>query len=101
MQIRVRPAEREGSSSTIFNRALVAEDVQPGTAEAWVVLSIDTSGIYPDGSTYRYELEFAAEELRSLVDVATGQASTTSIEIGSSRSVTPTESGESASPILR
>ncbi len=101
MQIRVRPAKREGSSRTIFHRSLFAEDVKPGKAEACVVLSIDTGGIYPDDSPYKYELEFTAEELRALIDVATGHAPSTGIEIGSSGSATHTESGETASPILR
>ena len=101
MQIRVRPAKRESSSRTIFDRSLLAEDVRPGKAEACVVLSIDTSGIYPDRLAYKYELEFTAEELRTLIDVATGHVPSTGIEIGSSRSVTHTESGETASPILR
>ena len=100
MQIRVRPAKREGSSRTIFHRSLLAEDIKPGKAEeACVVLSIDTAGIYPEGSTYKYELEFTAEELRALIAVTTGHPPSTGT--GCNRSVTHTESGESASPILR
>lgn len=66
MQIRVRLAKRESSSCTIFHRSLLAEDVRPGKAEACVVLSIDTSGIYPDRSAYKYELEFTAENSERL-----------------------------------
>jgi len=97
MQIRVRLAKRESSSRTIFHRSLLAEDIEPGKAEAWVVLSIDTGGIYPDRSAYTYELEFTAEELRTLIDVATGHAPSTE----SAAAVPHIESGETASPILR
>ena len=74
MHIRVGPAKREGSSRTIFHRSLFAEDVRVPKAEASIGLSIVAGGIYPDGSTYRYELEFEIDELRTLIDLATGDA---------------------------
>ena len=74
MHIRVGPAKREGSSRTIFHRSLLSEDVRLQKAEASVGLSIVAGGIYPDGSTYRYELEFGIEELQALIDIANGDA---------------------------
>ena len=74
MQIRVGPAKREGSSRTIFDRSLFAADVRVQKAEASIGLSIVAGGIYPDGSTYRYELEFGVDELQTLIDLATGDA---------------------------
>lgn len=74
MDIRVGPAKREGSSRTIFNRSLLAEDTRPGKAQASIGLSIVAGGIYPDGSTYRYELEFGVDELQKLIDLATVDA---------------------------
>ena len=74
MHIRVGPAKREGSSRTIFHRSLFAEDVSVQKAEASIGLSIVAGVIYLDGSTYRYEFEFGIDELRTLIDLATGDA---------------------------
>ena len=74
MHIRVGPAKREGSSRTIFHRSLFAEDVRVQKAEASIGLSIVAGGMYPDGSTYRYEFEFRVDELQTLIDLANGDA---------------------------
>jgi hypothetical protein len=53
---------------------LFAEDVRLQETEASIGLSIVAGGLYPDGSTYRYELEFGVDELQTLIDLATGNA---------------------------
>ena len=71
MHIRVGPAKREGSSRTIFHRSLSAEDVRVPNLHASIGLSVVADGVYGDGSTYRYELEFKVEELQALVRLVT------------------------------
>ena len=72
MHIRVGPAKREGSSRTIFHRSLFAEDVSVRKTVSSIGLSIVAGGIYADGSTYRYELDFGLDELQALINIATG-----------------------------
>lgn len=66
MRIQVGPARREGSSRTIFHRPLIPEDIESRTSGI-ATLSIDAEGIYADGSTYRYSIDFTLDELAALI----------------------------------
>jgi hypothetical protein len=67
--MQVRPAKREGTFRTIFQRPLNPSDLKPGAA-GLLIVSVDADGIYADGSKYRYLLEFTLDELRSVVNGA-------------------------------
>ena len=83
MRMLVRPAKREGTSRTIFDRPLIDGDVKSGTGGP--VISIEAEGIYSDDSKYRYQIEITLGELEALIEssgpalgagspVSTGQA---------------------------
>ena len=66
MRMQVGPARREGSSRTIFHRPLIPGDMV-SRASGTATLSINAEGIYADGSTYRYSIEFTLDELEALI----------------------------------
>lgn len=66
MRIEVRPAKREGTPRAIFHRSLKDSDFEPGISGG-VAVSIEAEGIYADGSSYRYLVEFTRDELRSML----------------------------------
>ena len=65
MRMLVRPAKREGTSRTIFDRPLIDGDVKPGTGGP--VITIEAEGIYSDDSKYRYQIEITLGELEALI----------------------------------
>jgi len=66
MRMLVRPAKREGTSRTIFDRPLIDGDVKPGTDGP--MITIEAEGIYSDNSKYRYLMEFTFAELEALIE---------------------------------
>ena len=65
MRMLVRPAKREGTSRTIFDRPLIDGDIKPGTDGP--VITIEAEGIYSDDSKYRYQIDFTLGELEALI----------------------------------